>query len=444
MDVMRTRWGVAGATLAMGAVLASPAHGQAAPPAASLAPEDPDFDRILANPDDPAINLKFAQDEAAAGRLLSAAAALERLLIGNPEWHAIRLFYATVLYRLDDRQSARREFALLRTKPLSPDQRAEVEQYIRLLDRRQSALRISGQASVGIAYDSNAQGSLSSSLDVGLGIYRPDDGLSFVGLASLDFSKPFGRTHGLFGSISALTKNDVSGPNQSYQRGDAAIGVYGTGARFSWRAGAVLHHTILFDDRYLTEAGGRIDLTHRVGAKTSVGGSIEVTRQDYAPQSLEVLLSASKPRSGTRVDGALSLTHRLTVHQTLSGQIGYEYKDANYDPFAYHGPYVYVAYLAQLGRGSYFSLAGTARRLDYRAADPVFTGAAVRQDTRSFARMALGAPLSAFTTSGVTGDIRERLRLEGAVSYSRQDTNSPYVDFDSIGGELRLIWRFGG
>ena len=64
-------------------------------------------------------------------------------------------------------------------------------------------------------------------------------------------------------------------------------------------------------------------------------------------------------------------------------------------------------------------------------------------DTRSFARMALGAPISAFTTSGVTGDYREKLRLEGAINYSRQDTTAPYVDYDSVGGELRLIWRFG-
>ncbi len=421
--------------------VAAPAWAQTA----SLAPEDPDFDRILANPDDPAINLKFAQDEAAAGRLLSAAAALERLLIVNPEWHAIRLFYAVVLVRLDDRQSARREFMLLRAKPLAPDQRAEVESYLRLLDRRATALRVSGQASVGIAYDSNAQGALSSSLDVGLGIVRPDDGLSFVGLASLDFAKPLGRGNvGLFSSISALTKNDVSGPDQSYQRGDLSFGAYGSGARWTWRAGGVVHQTTLFSDRYLTEYGGRLDLTRRAGAKTSLGASLEVTQQDYATTSLEVLLTTPKPRSGRRIDGALSLTHRLTVRQTISAQLGYEDKAANYQPFANHGPYMFVAYLAQIGRGSYLNLAGTLRKVDYKAPDPIFTGATTRRDTRGFVRAALGAPLSAFTTKGVTGDFRERLRLEGAVSYSRQDTRAPYVDFDSVGAELRLIYRFGG
>lgn len=440
---MRTLSSALGASVAL--MAATAAMAQSAPPsAANLAPEDPTFDRILANPDDVQLNLTFAQDEAAAGRLLSAAAALERLLIVNPEWHAIRLFYAVTLYRLDDRQSARREFLLLRQKPLQPEQKADVERYLRLLDRRAGALRISGQLSAGISYDNNAQGSLSSSLDVGLGIYRPDDGLSAVELASIDLSKPFGnRKIGVFSSLSALTKNAVSGPEQSYQRGDAEVGFYGEGARLTWRVGGVVHYTRLFGSRYLTEYGGRVDLTRRAGKGTSVGASLEVTRQDYAGASLEVLLDSTDPRSGMRVDGAASLTHRLTARQTISAQAGYEYKDAVYEPFAYGGPYIYVSYLAQLGRGSYFSLAGTARRLVYDAPDPLFTGDVTRKDTRSFARAALGAPFSAFTTSGTTGDIRERLRLEGAVSYSRQDTVAPYVDFASVGAELRLIYRFG-
>ena len=410
----------------------------------SLAPEDPDFDRVLANPDDPAINLKFAQDEAAAGRLLSAAAALERLLIVNPDWHAVRLFYAAVLYRLDDRQSARREIALLRTKTLSPDQRIEVERYSRLLDRRAGALRASGQLSLGIAYDNNAQGALSSSLDVGLGRYRPDDGLSLVALAQLDLARPFGSGGvGAYASFGALSKSDVSGPEQAYQRGDLALGISAGGTRGTGRIGGVVHYVRLFGDRYLTEYGGRAEISRRAGTRTSIGATTEVVQQDYAASSLDVLAPVADPRTGRRIEGALSVTHRLDARHSLSAQIGYEDKQANYKPFGYAGPYVFAAYGAQLGRGSYFSLAGTARRQKYDGVDPIFS-AIERRDLRSFARAALGAPLSAFTTRGVTGDFRERLRLEGAVSYSRQDTREPYVDFDSVGAELRLIWRFGG
>lgn len=436
---MRMLFGVVGAL-----AFTTPAFAQSAAPPASLAPEDPDFDRILANPDDPVINLKFAQDEAAAGRLLSAAAALERLLIVNPDWHAVRLFYASVLFRLDDRQTARRELALLKTKNLNADQRAEVDRYTRQLDRRADALRVAGQVSLGVAYDNNAQGALSSSLDVGLGRYQPDDGVSLVALAQLDLARPFGSSGiGAFGTLSALSKSDVSGPDQGYQRGDLGLGLSGGGATGSWRLGGVLHHVVLFGDRYLTEYGGRAEISRRAGAQTSFGASVEAVHQDYAASSLDVLAPVANPRTGRRVDGAVSVTHRLTARQTLSGQIGYEDKQANYKPFGYNGPYIFAAYSAQLGRGSSFSLAATARRLNYDAVDPIFS-AITRKDTRSFVRAALGAPLSAFSAKGVTGDIRERLRLEGAISYSRSDTREPYVDFDSVGAELRLLWRFGG
>src|SRR5262245_37699923 len=72
---------------------------------ASLARADtPGFDRVLAAPDDPDVNLAFARQEADDGHLLNAAAALERILLAHPNAHGVRLFYAVVLYRLNDLQ----------------------------------------------------------------------------------------------------------------------------------------------------------------------------------------------------------------------------------------------------------------------------------------------------------------------------------------------------
>src|SRR5262245_17466219 len=62
------------------------------------------FDQVLTAPDDPQINLSFATQEADDGHLLNAAAALERLLLAHPNAHSVRLFYAVVLYRLNDLQ----------------------------------------------------------------------------------------------------------------------------------------------------------------------------------------------------------------------------------------------------------------------------------------------------------------------------------------------------
>ena len=86
---------------------------------------------------------------------------------------------------------------------------------------------------------------------------------------------------------------------------------------------------------------------------------------------------------------------------------------------------------------------GSVRWIEYDEADALFLGGATREDVRTQARLALGAPLSAFTARGATGDIREKVTLEGALNYSSRDSSSPLADFDGWGAALRLIWRFG-
>jgi hypothetical protein len=148
-------------------------------------------------------------------------------------------------------------------------------------------------------------------------------------------------------------------------------------------------------------------------------------------------------RDGWRSETAVGLTHRLDGRQTLAVTAVYEQKGASYQPFAYRAPRVEASYSATLDRGIYVGLFGSVRFSDYRAADPVFLAAGRRKDTVSYARLAAGAPLSAFTTLGATGDLRENLTLEAAATYTRRSSQAPVADYDSFGAELRLLWRFG-
>ena len=178
------------------------------PPVAS----DPDYGTVLQAPDDVEFTLAYAQKRANAGDLIGAAAALERLLLAKPNWHAARLFYAAVLVRLDDLQAAKRELALLKDVQLSPDQSAERAKYERLANRQTAKTRISGQVSVGFAYDSNAVAALANAVDLGAGVPIEDDGLSVVTAGSLSAATQLGGSAELYGSVSALDKNDISGP----------------------------------------------------------------------------------------------------------------------------------------------------------------------------------------------------------------------------------------
>jgi hypothetical protein len=100
-------------------------------------------------------------------------------------------------------------------------------------------------------------------------------------------------------------------------------------------------------------------------------------------------------------------------------------------------------YHALLGRGSYFDLQGGLRYVVYDFPDFVFLGGTKRHDLRTDARAALGAPLSAFAEEGATGDVRENLIAEAAVSFAERTSRFPILPFHSVGGEVRLVWKFG-
>ncbi len=408
------------------------------PPVAS----DPDYGNVLKAPDDVEFTLAYAQKRASAGDLIGAAAALERLLLAKPNWHAARLFYAAVLVRLDDLQAAKRELALLKDVQLTPDQSADRGKYERLANRQTATTRFSGQAAIGFAYDSNAVAALANAVDLGAGTPIDDDGLAFVASGNVSAATQLGSSAELFANVGGITKNDISGPDQRYLRADAAVGVGFAAGGIGVRTSAIVRDVSIFGDHYEFDYGGRLELSYRFDTRTSLNASVEVVDQDYDDPSFAIDLLGGNGRDGTRVDGSIGLTTRLTARQTLGFSIGYEDKDAAYRPYAYHGFHASFAYSALLGRGSYLSLAGSVRDYRYRAADLLITPVR-RHDTRTFARFALGAPFSAFTADGATADFRERLILEGALSYTRRDARQPYLDYDSVGAETRLIYRFG-
>lgn len=408
------------------------------PPVAS----DPDYGLVLRAPDDVEFTLAYAQKRSSAGDLVGAAAALERLLLNKPNWHAARLFYAAVLIRLDDLQAAKRELALLKDVQLTPDQQAEVAKYSRLASRQTARTRFSGQASIGFAYDSNAVAALANAVNLGAGVPISDDGLSVLASASVTGATQLSDSVELFGSLAGISKTDISGPDQRYIRGDAAVGLGFAAGGFGVRIAGLARDVSIFGDHYEFDYGGRVELTRRLGARTGLNASVEVVDQSYDEPSFAQNPAGNDGRDGVRVDGSVGITTRLTARQTIAFDFGYEDKDANYRPYSYGGPHATLAYSALLGRGSYLSLVGSVRDYRYKAPDVSFTTVR-RHDVRSFARLAIGAPFSAFTASGATNDFREHLILEGALSYTRRDARQPYLDYDSVGAETRLIYRFG-
>jgi len=79
------------------------------------------FSDIYNAPDNAQLNLDYANQEIANGNLLSAASALERILLSQPNLDSTRLLYAKVLLWLDDTTGSKRELDLLKTRNLTAE-----------------------------------------------------------------------------------------------------------------------------------------------------------------------------------------------------------------------------------------------------------------------------------------------------------------------------------
>lgn len=407
-----------------------------------------DFDAVYAAPDDPDLNLEFARRAADAGEFNAAAGALERVLIADPNRHSARLLYAVILFRLDDLQGARDQLDLLDPVMLTPLQRAEAARYRARIERSRSTTRFSGSLSAAVTYEEDAAGALTTQFD---SIVAPP--VSEEGGAAV-FSVRFGVAHDLegapgysvFGAVGGYDRSTFDDIDGDVRRGDVEAGISYIGRLNSWNISAVARALDLLDDPYMREVGAKAQASWRTSNATTVSVSGEAVSQTFDEPAVDALAGIiGGDRDGWRYSVNVGVTHRLSARSSVGVSAGWQDKQADYEPFGYSGPSLQARYDIGARRGQYLAISGGMQWLDYDAPDPVFIGfgTPAREDVRSWARVAVGAPISAFTSVGATGDWRQDVGIEGALTYGARDSLAPLADYHSWGAELRLTWRFG-
>lgn len=427
---------VIAATLLAGTALVTPA------PAA----QGPGFDEVLAAPDNVDLDIAYAEAQATSGHLLPAAAALERVLMQHPGADSVRLLYGVILYRLDDLQGARMQLQLVDGTRLNSLQRDELNKYRHLVDRRSSNTTFGGRVSAGLAFDSDATGSLITLFDFISPQRRSGDSMVYSG--EVGFSSKISKSgdYSIYGKASGYSKTFIQGPRQNLQHLDGELGIAHDGLHSDMRADAFVHHYILLDSPYLTEYGAHVQHDWHPNTAMTLSLSVEAAKQDFREPPIDFWAPfIGGSHDGWRGDAQAGIAYRLDSRSTIGAIASYEYKLASYGPFSYQAPGVEGYYHNLLGRGAYFDVMGDMRWVDYRERDPFFLFPATkkRSDTDAFLRAALGVPLSAFASEGATGDELENFVLEGSVTYTSRNTIFPLADYNSSGLMLRLIWHFG-
>ncbi len=400
------------------------------------------FQDILANPSDLNLTFRYAQQQVADGDLKGAVASLDRMLIQNPQLNEVRLFYAIVLYRLDDILEAEAELQRIDVEALPPTLKAEHARYSGLIGHRKQATRFNASLGVGFEYDTNATAAPSSGtvsvLDFPLGVAGADDDFGFIGTTSLGFLHDLGRQQeiDLAGQVTLYANEQASVAAQSHH---SASGRFGAIFRTSFAelspylegGGLWLSH-----DHFYKFGGVSLRAVRRIHQRFSAEARLRYRYENFDP--IAESLTAGD-RTGHRYDVSAGGTYRFAPGRNLNFSATYTRKSAAMAFEAYEAFSVDGALIVAVFDQHFVQVLLSAGFRDYDAADP-FVSIRTRQDQFLRARFAYGVPVSAFVASAPSA--LADIYLIPALEIYRQDSNLPNFDYNNFKVSLMITKRF--
>lgn len=420
-------------------------------------------DDVYRNPDDRMLNLNYARQQAAKGELLSASSALERLLYQEPNWHSARLFYAAILYRLDDKQAALRELSLLESRTLNDYQQAVYDDYVvafqytppvtaqttidglRVQDITKKkvdkvaikkAAPLSARFSTGLRADSNAGNAL---VDVNVGQDNRGD-ISAFAEGALRAIIPFNddSNYAFVVGVNGQTRR-----HETFKQAD--FDTLGGRAGLSMTSGSVrlfgdlnIDEIYISGESYLSQFGPRIGMNIDVSPQTVA--SVSLGRYDQDFKNLTAAPNERR-RSGDKTLLLGSLSHRFDNNVRLRGDIGYENKSAEDISRAYDAIRFGAAASIKNSAGIITRAHVRYRRLNYDA--PANTIRPDDIETRLNAYASVAAPWRMFMTKesqkeSWVGDTM----LEVGLNYNKREPEDGRRAFENIGVEFRATANF--
>ena len=237
------------------------------------------YAQVMERPDDPALNYAYARAQVRRGDLKGAASTLERMLMVDPSLHNIRLFYAIVLYRLDNLVESGRELETLRGSGAPADVREEAGKYLKAIRRKQRTTILSGSLGTGFEYDYNRNASPASGKRLFAGAELPltgdsrrqgDSAYIFTGNAGVKRGFGAGNRHEAFGSFSYYRADQKHVESVSLRAFSYRAGV-------KYRAGLTeitprlfLDHVLLARKRFMDNTGAALRLDRKIGKRNGV------------------------------------------------------------------------------------------------------------------------------------------------------------------------------
>lgn len=400
------------------------------------------FQDIYNNPDDADLNLAYAKQQAASGNLIDAASTLERLLMQDKDWDSARLFYAIVLFNLDDRKASEREFELLETRDLSPDQLETVANYRESIrndaDAASANDRTSVYARVALTarYDDNAGAVIADAVIGNQG--RGDESLGLTLQAGIQHALESNPDISLFASGTFQNRRHEDFSVADFDVYGVNAGARGLHDRHSWSVSGTVRSIDINNQNFLDQFGG--SATYGYQASEAVRARVfgRYLDQNYKATATNVTAS---DRSGDFIDAGAGLDFKLSEQLEASVEAAYQSVSATAARFNYDGPRLTVRSRLYMSPKAYLDASGTYRRLNYDLAANAPAGTLAREDEFLRLRGAFGFKPADLLGGNSTTGFLSLVTMEIAANHSERMSNTS-PDYENTGGELRLILDF--
>ncbi len=425
--------------------------------AAQMAPLGPNetvtYAQVLQAPADVGLNYRFALSEIRAGRLKSASAALDRILLAKPDLAEVRLLYAIVLYRLDSDTDAVRELDAVSKMTLPAEIKRQVETYRAAIEKRRRTTRYTFNLSVGFQGDTNRSATPTDNkvlfIDIPLKVAKSkaDGALLAIGSFRVEHDPGFQDRHTLFAQTTSYMDEQKDLRRQSFQFHSLESGVNWNLPRDTVTTSMTLEHMRMQDRPYMLAFGPKARLQHRIDAAFDVFAQAQYRWQNFNNISATVEGSAVAPlasnRTGARFDAevggrwTLSPSHQLELSFNLTeknAEAGYE---------AYKGEGVQLSHTWLLGNGQFLLSSAQAGLQIYDQRDS-FISAKTRRDWTYLGRVTYGVPVANLLPDDTLPDGLIGLVMTTSLEGQRVKSSIDNYDYSTIRGQWLLSkrWEF--
>ena len=394
-------------------------------------------------------NVAYALQLIDEGRTASAASALERVLLLQPDLERVRLLYAIVLYRLGNLREAQLEFESVPRDTLEPRLRSLVDDYQARINRRLAKWSGSATIGAGVKYDSNRNAypdsgdfTVLGNRIEGLDDEQEDFGLFALGSGQINYDPGLQRTDQIY------LRGSLFGQDQQQEhRLDLAAAALEAGTVYygdfvTVRPRLRYRHIQLGGSPYLNDVSAGARVEHQVKGQPQLTffaagdlGYEAFNDSDNFPFAEE--------QDGTIFVGKLGAEALVTPRFRLDMAYTGTNKRADVDFEAYDAHEFGIAGTYAFPNQSFLRLETSVEFQNFDAADPFINAGVERRDVEKRISLTYGIELASLLPSDSTvAPYLENTLAAATIGFTDQDSNIRNYDYQNVSGRLIVTRSF--